>query len=201
LITIVALVVGIVMLSWPRGADPESPDMNERLTAVSELVASTDQGALDTLTGLTGDAESRVAISAIRAIGSRHDNASRLQLMQIVAKNKNGVLRGTAAAELGNFEKTDYKTLVDILRNDKDPIVRACAARGLKRLHNAAAVPALVEALGDSDADVRGLAFEAIGRCTGRWFKFNPNASPAARAKAIDAIKKELAHVKHSHAH
>jgi len=58
-----------------------------------------------------------------------------------------------------------------------------------------------VRALSDPDADVRGNAFEAIGRCTGRWFKFNPNATGETRARSIDEIKKELARVKDPHVH
>ena len=202
LITLVGLVVGVAVLYWPSHADPKSPDMHERLTAVSKLVGSSDQGSLDTLGELVGDAERRVAKAAIRAIGSRADEASRLKLEQIVAKNKSGMLRGTAATELGNFEKTDYRLLTDILLKDKSPKARAGAARGLKRLHAPAALDSLVEALGDTDADTRRNAYEAIGAITTIYFKFDAAAAPETQAKNIAEIKNKLAHLnKDMHPH
>ncbi len=199
LITLVSLAVGAVVLSWPSPhADPKSPDMHERLTAVSELVGSSDQGSLDTLGELAGDTELRVAVAAIRAIGSRADEASRKKLEQIVAKNKSGVLCGAAAAELGDNEKTDYRLLTMLLK-DKRPKVRAGAARGLKRLHNAAALDALVEALTDPDADTRRNAYEAIGAATAIRFKFDAAAPPEKQAENIAAIEEQLARLKDPH--
>lgn len=199
LITLVGLAVGLVVLYWPSHADPKSPDMHKRLTAVSELVGSSDQRSLDTLGELVGDTELRVAKAAIRAIGSRRDEASRKKLEQIVAKNESGALCGAAAAELGDNEKTDYRLLTDILLNDKRPKARAGAARGLKRLRNAAALNALVEALTDSDADTRRNAYEAIGAITTIYFKFDAAAPPETQDENIAAIKEQLAHLKDPH--
>ena len=201
LISLVGLVVGLVVLYWPSHADPKSPDIHERLIAVSGLVGSSDQRSLDTLSELVSDAELRVAKAAIRAIGSRADEASRLKLEQILAKNKSGMLRGTAAAELGNFEKTDYRLLTDILLNDKGPKARAGAARGLKRLHNAAALDSRVKALTDSDAETRRNAYEAIGAATAIYFKFDAAAEPETQAENVARIKNELAHLKDVHPH
>ena len=199
LVVLVCLAVGVVVQYWPTHADPKSSDMHERLTAVGELVASSDQESLDTLDELVRDTELRVAKAAIRAIGSRPDEASRLKLVQIVAKNNHGVLRGTAAAELGNYEKTDYRLLTDMLLNDKAPQARAGAARGLTRLHNAAALDLLVKALTDPDADTRRNAYEAIGAATGRWFEFDAAAEPETQAENIARIKNDLAHLKDVH--
>jgi len=201
LITIVALVVGLVVQWWPSRADPKSPDMYVRLTAVSELIGSSDQDSLDTLGEFVGDTELRVARAAIRAIGSRRDEASRLKLGQIVATNKSGMLRGTAAAELGDFKKTDYRLLTDILLNDKSPEVRAGAARGLKRLRNSASLDSLIKALTDPHPETRRNAFEAIGAVTRMYFRFDATASPEVRAKHIAGIKKQLVECKCEHPH
>lgn len=192
LVVLVCLAVGVVVQYWPAHADPRSSDMHERLTAVGELVGSSGRESLDTLDELVGDTELRVAKAAIRAIGSRSNEASRLKLVQIVAKNKHGVLRGTAAAELGNYEKTDYRLLTDILLKDKSPKARAGAARGLTRLHAPAALDSLVEALGDTDADTRRNAYEAVGAATAIYFKFDPLASPEVRDRQITKIKNLL---------
>jgi len=199
LITLVALTVGIVMLYWPSSGDSKSSDMHERLTAVSSLVGSTDQESLDTLGELAGDPEQRVAKAAIRAIGSRSDEASRLKLKQILAGNKSDVLRGVAAAELGNFVKTDYRLLTDVLLNDEGPKARSGAARGLKRLHNPAALDVLVKALTDPDADTRRNAYEAIGSSTSIYFKFDAAAMPETQTENIAAIKHKLAHLNEVH--
>ena len=201
LITIVALIVGLVVQWWPSRADPKSPDMHVRLAAVSELVCSSGQASLDTLGELVGDTEPRVAIAAIRAIGSRRDEESRLKLEHIATKNKNGVLRGMAAAELGDFKKTDYRLLTDILLNDKSPDARAGAARGLKGLRNLAAVDSLVKALTDPYAGTRRNAYEAIGATTAGSFTFNPAASPETQAENIARIKKRVTGVKHKDPH
>lgn len=201
LVVLVCLAVGVVVQYWPAHADPKSSDMHERLTAVGELVGRGDQESLDTLDELVSDTELRVAKAAIRAIGSRRDEAGRLKLVQIVAKNKHGVLRGTAAAELGNYEKTDYRLLTDMLLNDKAPQARAGAGRGLKRLHSAAALDSLVKALTDPDAETRRNAYEAIGAATGRWFEFDAAAPIETQAENIATIKDELAHLKEKDAH
>jgi HEAT repeat protein len=201
LITLVAMIVGVVLMYWPSSADPNSSDMNERLIVVSEKVGSSDKEDLDILVKLAGDAELRVAKAAIRAIGSRSDEASRLELERIATKNENGELRGTAAAEVGKFQKTDYRLLTGILLDDKDPKARRGAARGLKRLHNAAAMKSLVKALGDTDCDTRRNSFEAIGAATAIRLQFNAMASLDTRNKQIAEIKRRLEMIKKVHHH
>ncbi|MBT3201132.1 MAG: HEAT repeat domain-containing protein [Phycisphaerales bacterium] len=201
LATIVALILALAMLYWPHRGAPESPDMQRRLDAISQLVDSTDQASLDTLVKLASDPELRVAKASIRAIGHRRDEPSRLVLKQLVSEHKSGELRGTAATELGRFKETDYRLLTAMLLEDKDPKARAGAARGLKLLHNSAAVDSLLKALGDTDADVRAEAFRALGRCTGRWFEFDPNASLEARSTAIEVINDELTRIKSPNGH
>jgi len=189
------------MLYWPGRGDPESSDMQRRLKAISELVGQPDQASLDTLVKLVSDPELRVAKASIRAIGNRRDAPARLVLKQLASEHKSGELRGTAAAELGRFKETDYRLLTAMLLEDKDPKARAGAARGLTLLHNSDAVDSLLKALGDTDADVRGEAFHALGRCTGRWFEFDPNSPLEVRTEAIEVIKGELARTKSLGAH
>ena len=175
--------------------------MHQRLTAVAQLVGRTDPESLKTLNRLAGDVELRVARAEIRGIGAIKDRQAWEMLMHVVKTSKNGAHRGTAAAELGNFKETDYKFLVNVLANDKDPLARAGAAIGLERVHDARAVDALVEALADPDPDTRCNAHKAIGRTTGRWFEFNAMAPESVRAEQIAEIKKDLARVKSTHVH
>lgn len=201
LIILVAMIVGVIFMYWPSSADPKSSDMNERLEAVGGLVGSSDEESLRILVKLVDDPEPRVAKAAIRAIGSRGDEASRLELERVATKSKNAELRGIAAAELGKFQKTDYRVLTGILLNDKDPKARRGAGRGLKRLHNAAAMKSLVEALGDTDGDTRRNAFEAIGAATAIRLQFNALASLDTRNKQIAEIKRRLEMIKKVHHH
>ena len=200
LIVLVGLALGVIVMLCPSdGSDPKSTDMKERLAAVDQLVGSTEPEALETLGELAGDSEVRVAKAAIRAIGSRSDEASRLKLKQVVEENKNGVLCGTAAAELGNFKKTDYRLLTGILLKDKRPGARAGAARGLARLHSFSAKEDIIKALSDPDAETRRNAFEALGAITATLFKFDAAAPPETQVQNIAEIKRAIARTRYVH--
>jgi HEAT repeat protein len=201
IVLIIALAITVGVRYWPDQVDPASGDIHQRLRAVDKLAGRTDQQALDTLGQFTGDSETRVARSAIRVIGGRSDDASRMMLKQIAEDNESGVLRGTAAAELGNFKKTDYRMLADMMLCDKDPNARAGAAKGLRRLRLRESVDSLLEAMGDSDAVVRLNAAGAVGVITGRWFKFDASGSDKTRADQINAIKRQLIQIKSPHGH
>ena len=196
LIALVALVVLAVIVYWPSGGpDPKSPDMDERLEAVKELVGCTDEASLRTLGELAHDSEVRVARAAVRAIGRGRGELNSGALKDILkAKDCSGAVRGMAAAALGKFKTTDFHLLVDILDNRQESReARAGAAKGLGHLHNIAAIDSLVKALTDPDAHVRHNAFEAIGKTAGLYFEFNPAARPGTQTRNLAEIRRQLA--------
>ena len=204
-ITLAVLVAILAVIVWTANcadsADPNSSDLHERLAAISQLDGRTDAESLNTLTKLAGDSEIRVAKSAIRMMGGRKDQAARQKLLHIVENSEVGDIRGTAAAELGNFKKTDSGLLTAMLLDDKDPKARAGAAKGLRRLHDHASKEALIKALGDRDAETRLNAHEALGALTGRWFKFDAYASEKIRTAQIAAIMKMVVRIRNPQGH
>jgi len=70
------------------------------------------------------------------------------------------------------------------LTKDRDPIIRANALRVLGRLANRAAIPYLVQGLGDEQEKVREEANESLWRLTGRSFGFDARAPLEERRAA-----------------
>jgi HEAT repeat protein len=106
-----------------------------RLQAIQALgkVGAPAGPAADDLQALTGDGDESVRCAAIDALG-----------------------------QVGATDETTRKRLTDLL-SDGSTAVRCAAARALGLLKEAAAVPALVEALSDAEETVRQTVAEAIG--------------------------------------
>lgn len=68
---------------------------------------------------------------------------------------------------------------------DVDLFVRMATARMLEDLDARAAVPALIDALGDGQSAVREASMVALRQITGKDFRFEPVASDAERAKKV----------------
>lgn len=200
-----SLIVGMVAVLSSCGEDTESSgDMHERLEEIRKLTGSSDEMALDRLQELAGDKRLRVAKAAIRAIGARTSEDNRKRLEEIAKESDSGEVCGTAAAELGKFEERTLDLLVEILRDDKRPEARAGAARGLERLYNRSpkikaaigqeAKAAIMEALSDPDATIRGNAYKVIWAMTGMIFEFDVAADPKSEQQIenIEAIRKAL---------
>lgn len=95
--------------------------------------------------------------------------------------------------QAGDAQATQH--LVPLLK-DPDVFVRMCAARVLGSLNAAAAtpnsnlaIPALIDALEDSDSPVRETAKTALTQITRREINFDPNANDAERAKRLKAVR------------
>lgn len=96
-------------------------------------------------------------------------------------KDEDPGVRGAAVRGLANHGSPDLAPLVVERLTDSDVSVRIEAARALQRLHNQAAVPALLSALDpeeEPDTSVRAEAAEALGQY--------------ADPKVIDALIKSL---------
>lgn len=201
LVVLAILGVAAAWLYWPSGPDPNSPDVDERLEAVAELVGRTDEASLRTLGQLVRDPVPRVALAAVRAIGAGRGKLNKQALRKILAENDSGVLRGAAAEALGRFKDTDFRLLTDVLNKAESPAARAGAARGLERLRNPASADRLADALSDPDARVRRSAYVALGRITAQYFVFDAAAPPPTQAENITAIRRALARRGDKHIH
>jgi putative heme-binding domain-containing protein len=121
--------------------------------------------------------------------------------VESLAKDSNAELRGQAAWLLGlRGGEEGVKALLRLLR-DKDPFVRRRAAESFNRVSSAAAVPALIDRLGDEDRLVRHVAMTALAhRPSAEWFpraasKSNPQIP--LRALAAATLRKESPPDKH----
>ena len=201
LAVLAVLAVATAAIYWPTGHDARSPDVLERLASVAERVGRTDAESVDVLSELVDDPVHRVAVAAVRAIGSGSGDLNSQALREVLAESESGVLRGAAAAALGKFKSTDFRLLADVMEKDKSPEARAGAAKGLGRLHDPAAADRLVEALTDPSAQVRHSAFVALGRTTALYLEFDPAAPPQTQAENIAAIRRALTTrgVEHTH--
>ena len=75
------------------------------------------------------------------------------------------------------------------VRTDTSPPVRAAAVTALGKLGDPDAMGILLDALGDSNAGVRGRAAEAVSTISGIEFGFRPNDPPARRQQAQRQIR------------
>jgi len=108
------------------------------------------------------------------------------------------LVRSTAAEGLGligrDFGYEDYslglKAALLPRLEDADPYVRIQTALALARLRYADGVPALIDALDHPDPGAQDFAWMTLRKVTdGRDFDFNPQASLAARRKAVAALR------------
>lgn len=83
-------------------------------------------------------------------------------------RSKGGQARASAAAYLTKDPDPYAISLLEWALNDDEPVVRLEAAKGLGERGNAASVPKLVTALGDTSEVVRTMAAAAILRITDR---------------------------------
>ena len=194
LVVLLVVLAAIVIVLWPRGGNPNSPDPEERLQVITKLSGRTDAESVSTLIRLSRDPKPHVAIAAVKAIGAA-PKSSHVPLQQILARpDARPPVRAEAVAALGKCPKTNVKVavLTKILTADTDPQVRAGAARGLARRRDKTALKELVAALEDPDARVRLWAVTAIGRTTALRFDYDAWTTPEEQSDKIRIIKETL---------
>jgi len=194
LAALILLLGAIAMACWPDAGDPNSPDPERRLQAVTNLKGRSDSEAVKTLVRLSRDSKPRVAVAAIKMIAASPES-SHTPLQEILAApDISPPARAEAAAALGKCPKKNVPitVLTQVLTSDADAQVRAGAARGLSRRRDPAALKDLVGALEDPDARVRLWAITAIGRTTALRFDYDARVPPEKQRDKIRTIKATL---------
>jgi len=100
-------------------------------------------------------------------------------------KDANPSTRWEAVDELGRTKDPAVIAHVTPLLKDSDLFVRMCAARVLADLGTLQGVPALIDALEDSEPTVRESAWNALRTLTGKDFKYDPQGNEADRTKKV----------------
>ena len=140
-----------------------------------------------------GEAPAATARAAkmIRRLG-RNQTPENARLLLRLKDSPNEQIRLEAILALGRHSKTDPVLLTDILEKAPSPKTRAAAARSLSRLQNRAAVPELVNALGDEDQQVRIWAISALNRTCFVRFTYKADDPLEKRRRDISNIKRLL---------
>ena len=171
-----------------RSSDPA--DRLEAVRLLRDRRSGDGREALNHL--LTSDGDLRVAVNAARALGADPSGEARALLASAAENHDSDTVRGVAMGQLGRFKATDPSILIEALR-DAAQAVRSGAAEGLGHLADPTALPALLEALNDPVLGVRVRAFDAVKAIADAKADYHPGAPSAERARAIAALRAELA--------
>jgi len=160
--------------------DPSLAGLTPGQAKIEKLRRSGDLDALADV--MTGD-DSSLAAMAAGALGSL--GADALPHLKPALDDPREDIREAVAVALAGVGGTETVGLLSgVVKTDSSPTVRAAAATALGRLGDPDAMPVLLNALGDSDAAVRGRAAEAVSTITGIEFGFRPEDPPARRQQA-----------------
>jgi HEAT repeat protein len=146
-------------------------------------------------TAIRQDSEDKVRETAVWAIGQLEDNSA-LDILGAATSDKSARVRGTAAWAIGQLdEESGAKAPPGLLRllNDPDPDTRLKAAWALGQIQDAAALPALRDALRDEKNDrvrralIRGL-MKSGERSEATMTQLLSSADPKIREAAVRGL-------------
>jgi HEAT repeat protein/beta-lactamase regulating signal transducer with metallopeptidase domain len=168
------------------------PDAGVRKMAAWALAQIGSRDAIPALgAGAQGDAAESVRAMAVWALGQL-DDATAIPALTAALADKSAEVRGRAAWAMGTIgPRSAPQALVAALR-DADAPVRVRAAWALGRIADDAAVPVLSAALKDADAEVRKAAFWALGQmgeaAQPALLEALKDSDPQIRARAARAL-------------
>ncbi len=156
-----------------------------RFYATEALGKIDDKSAAKPLANLIlVDPSDKVRLAAIESLDKLEGTTEYRSVLEAFA-DSNQEIRSYAVELAASWDvKEAVPAIVDMLKNDRSNTVRASCAHALGIYGNYAAVPALIEALGDDYKDVRIYAQESLKRLSGQnygsdkeawghWFELN----------------------------
>ncbi len=160
-------------VTMPVGDDAAGPD-DDRAAALAR--------------SLKGDASAEVRrVAAWGLARFARTDVARDALMAALTGDADANVREMAAWALAGARRYPAASaaLAQAIGRDKDPQVRATAVWAAGSVRDPAALPALVNVLGDTDADVREVAAWAVGT-------IGPEQAPAALLRALEDPDREV---------
>jgi len=166
-----------------------SGETQSRLAAIGQLERAPSAETANALASMAQDADTPVALRSLGTLG-RLRRADALPQMKAAMKDARPEVREAGALALGNLgRRTHPQTLVEALRSDPSPEVRAAAARGIGLVYYWEGMPDLMNALNDSSEDVRRNAGAAVHRLWRADFLYRADDPPQERAQRIALIR------------
>ena len=147
----------------PLAGDP-SPAVREAVT--QSFGALRDPVAVATLRTLLDDADDGVRISAARALGTIPGEAAMSALVDVGLRDEDESVRQQVVRVVSEHGEHDAIARLERMleAGSSTESDRAVAARTLGDLGCPSSVPALIEALGDPDVEVRSIVAHSLGR-------------------------------------
>jgi HEAT repeat protein len=145
------LVVFASLLAAPALATAAQPSWPIDISKLSSKDQAERSQAAEDLAKLATSADADKIVAALATSLAMTDGQARYETVRLLA-------------EFGTKAKSAIPALIDLLKNDKDDLVRAAAARSLGYIAEPTsdAVPALAEAIVDKDLRVRRSAVRAL---------------------------------------
>ncbi len=145
-------------------------DVAARTSAVEGLGGAAQEQRAAAIAGLEralADAAEPVRTAAANSLWQMKDPRTLTMLVKALTEDDAAAVRSVAAYAIGDIGQMDSLAAVtSALAEDPDPAVRSAAAIGIGGFgpEGAAAIPALIRALGSNQAAVRSGAANALGR-------------------------------------
>ena len=125
---------------------------------------------------MLSDSHTKVRLEAIKAL-DKVDGRSQSKAVVRALSDSDPEVRGYAAELCASWDIADaLPAVTKMLRQDRANITRASCAHALGIYNNFAAIPALIQALGDDYKDVRIYARESLKEMTGQNFGYDKEA-------------------------
>jgi HEAT repeat protein len=156
--------------------------------AANALGVIGDSIAVNDLLKLLGDKNSDVIKTAIKALGKIGDPRTIPKLIEIMYDPANDDLCGDAAFALGKMGKSALPSLLDAVQ-DARSYLRKLAIETLAEIGEADTIPTIINALCDSNYEVRNAAMSGLIRigdqCTEQILAIIQNVTACGREEAI----------------
>ena len=168
-----ALVValGAKYLFFPGPAREENADQARQKT--EQLVRAKDIDGLRKEVQGSDEYTAKVAVSALGELGAPARTA-----VEHALADRRPAVREKAATSFAKVATSEQAgKLVDLLRKDESPDVRAAAVASLDRMFAFREMDAIIDAMEDPDPAVRRRASKAAIKFSGVTVQYNPDAS------------------------
>jgi HEAT repeat protein len=140
----------------------EEPDPAARAAAVRRLAGTLDPASIQLVAATLADRHPYVRRAAAGVLGIVLDPTVRARLLKDGPTWKEGIARAELTETFAAWADRDGRTGLLRTAGDRDPVVRAAAARRLGEDPDEAAGRALVLATSDTDGQVRATALDAL---------------------------------------